>query len=181
MLKDKKILAGGAVLFVAAFWFYIKPNYMDAKPIPVFTKEQIEASARPTVMLGRTVTAAGGHGGASSSNAPDGLVLNLQSSATGSRYVKVIMALEFTIPEKPWIDVTGDALTNKNVEFTHHLEHEMPKILDAVASVFASTTAEEVGTVDGREELKRALIEAINEHLHEDKVEKIYFETLIIQ
>lgn len=180
MLKDKKILAGGAVLFLAAFWFYIKPNYMDAKPIPVFTKEQIEASARPTVMIGRTVVAAGGHG-AAPSNAPEGLVLNLKGSATGPRYVKVIMALEFSIPEKPWIGVTGDALTAKNVEFTHHLEHEMPKILDAIATVFASNTAEQIATAEGREELKNALIEAINEHVHEEHVEKIYFETLIIQ
>ena len=43
MFKDKKVLAGGAVLIAAAFWFYIKPNYMDAKPAPVITQEQIEA------------------------------------------------------------------------------------------------------------------------------------------
>ncbi len=56
MFKDKKVLAGGAVLFAAAFWFYIKPNYMDAKPPPVYTQEQIQSSPRPTVMLGREVT-----------------------------------------------------------------------------------------------------------------------------
>lgn len=175
MLKDKKILAGGAVLFLAAFWFYIKPNYMDAKPAPVYTKEQIDASPHPTVMLGRTVVL-GEHTG----NAPEGLVLNLKTAAT-PRYVKTIMALEFSIPEEPWIGVSGDALTAKNIEFTHHLEHEMPKILDAVATVFAARSAEDISTVEGREELKNALIEAINEHLHEEKVETIYFETLITQ
>ena len=40
MFKDKKVLAGGAVLIAAAFWFYIKPNYMDAKPAPVITQER---------------------------------------------------------------------------------------------------------------------------------------------
>ncbi len=30
MFKNKKVLIGGAVFFAAAFWFYIKPNYMDA-------------------------------------------------------------------------------------------------------------------------------------------------------
>ena len=33
MMKDKKVLAGGAVLFVALFWFFIKPQFLDAKPV----------------------------------------------------------------------------------------------------------------------------------------------------
>jgi len=82
MLKDKKVLAGGAVLFLAAFWFYIKPNYMDAKPAPPITQEQIAASPHPTVMLGKEVTLAA-HAG----NAPEGLVLNLKAPANTPRYV----------------------------------------------------------------------------------------------
>ena len=53
MFKDKKILAGGAVLFAAAFWFYIKPNYMDPRPAAVYTAEQIAEAPRPTVILDR--------------------------------------------------------------------------------------------------------------------------------
>jgi hypothetical protein len=176
MLKDKKILAGGAVLFIAAFWFYIKPNYMDAKPAVVHTQAEIDASPHPTVMLGKAVGAEAAKG-----NAPDGLVLNLKSPSTSPSYVKAIIALEFEIPEKPWFGVTGDALTAKDVVFTHELDHEMPKILDAVATVFASKTADEIGTVDGREQLKADLIEAINAVLPAEKVESIYFETLITQ
>lgn len=176
MFKDKKILAGGAVLFAAAFWFYIKPNYMDPKPPPVYSQEQIEASPRPTVILGREVTV--GH---ATGNKPEGLVLNLKAPASAPNYVKTIIALEFERPEKPWVGVAGDALTAKNVEFTHHLEHEMPKILDAVATVFGSHTAEEVSSVEGKEELKAELIEAINHHLHDELVENIYFEVFITQ
>lgn len=176
MFKDKKILAGGAVLFAAAFWFYIKPNYMDAKPAPVYTQEQIAESPQPTVILGREVTV--GH---VAGNKPEGLVLNLKAPASAPNYVKTILALEFERPEKPWIGVSGDALTAKNIEFTHHLEHEMPKILDAIATIFGSHTADEVSTVEGKEELKAELIEAINEHLHEELVENIYFEVFITQ
>lgn len=176
MFKDKKILAGGAVLFAAAFWFYIKPNYMDAKPPVVYTQEQIESSPHPTVILGRQVTV--GH---AKGNEPEGLVLNLKAPASAPNYVKTIIALEFERPEEPWVGVTGDALTAKNIEFTHHLEHEMPKILDAVATVFGSHTAEELATVDGKEALKAELIEAINHHLHEEQVQNIYFEVFIRQ
>ncbi len=176
MFKDKKVLAGGAVLLVAGFWFYIKPNYMDAKPAPVYTDEQVAESPRPTVILGREVTV--GH---ATGNAPEGLVLNLKAPATAPNYVKTIIALEFAIPEKPWIGVAGDALTAKNVEFTHHLEHEMPKIHDAIATTFGSHTAEEIASVEGKDLLKAELIEAINHHLHGEKVESIYFEVFITQ
>lgn len=175
MFKDKKVLAGGAVLFAAAFWFYIKPNYMDPKPVPVYTQEQIASAPRPTVILGKA--SAAGHAG----NAPDGLVLNLKAPATSPNYVKAIIALEFEQPVQPWIGISGAALEAKNAEFAHHLQPDMHKVLDAVATVFGSHTAEQLSTVEGKDELKQALIEAINEHMHEEKVEKIYFEVLITQ
>lgn len=178
MFKDKKILAGGAVLFVAAFWFYIKPNYMDPKPPPVYTAEQIANAPRPTLFIGKA--SAGGHGG-KATNAPDGIVLNLKPSGTTQRYVKVIMALEFGPATPPWVGLTTDQIAAKNAEFAHHLEPEMHKILDAIANVIGSHTAEEVATVEGKEKLKEELIEAINHHLHGEKVEKIYFETFIVQ
>ena len=176
MLKDKKVLAGGAVLFVAAFWFYIKPNYMDPKPPVVHTAEEIAAAPRPTVMLGKAT--GGGHG---ASNAPEGIVFNLKAPSSTPRYVKAIIALEFEAQTPPWIGVSGDALAAKNAEFAHHLDPEMHKILDAVAAVIGSKTADEVTTSEGREHLKAELMEAINHHLHEHKVEQIYFETFITQ
>lgn len=178
MFKDKKVLAGGAVLFLAAFWFYIKPNYMDPKPAPVYTAEQIAAAPRPTVFIGK---ASGGAHGGKATNAPDGIVLNLKPSGTTQRYVKLIMALEFEAQTPPWVGLSVDQLAAKNAEFAHHLDPEMHKILDAIANVIGSHSAEEVATVEGKEALKKELIEAINHHLHEHKVEHIYFETLIVQ
>ena len=181
-MKDKKVLAGGAVLFIAAFWFYIKPNYMDAKPAPPVTQEQIESSPKPTVILGRVVVAGAGHGGGGATgNAPEGLVLNLKAPASAPNYVKVIMALEFERPDPAWVGVEGEALTEKNIEFTAELEHEMPKIHDAIATVFGSRTADEISTVEGKEALKAELIQAINHHLPKEKVESIYFEVFITQ
>jgi flagellar basal body-associated protein FliL len=57
----------------------------------------------------------------------------------------------------------------------------MHKILDAVATVVGSKSADEVSTTEGREQLKAELIEAINHHLPGHKVEHIYFETFITQ
>jgi hypothetical protein len=176
MFKDKKVLAGGAVLFAAAFWFYIKPNYMDPKPPVVYTAEQIAQAPRPTVILGKAVP---GHGPAT--NAPDGLILNLKAPSTAPKYVKAVIALEFEAEDPPWIGLKGAALEAKNAHFAEELQPEMHKILDSVATVIGSKTADEVSTTEGREHLKAELIEAINHHLHGHKVEQIYFETFITQ
>lgn len=181
MLKDKKIMAGGAVLFAAAFWFYIKPNYMDPPPpaIPP-TAEEIAASPRPTVKLGAPPpSGGGGHGGGEA--VAEGLILNLKSTGGASNYAKVIIALEFEQPVPPWVGLSEGAVASKNAEFYHHLEPDMHKILDSVATVFVSKSVEDVSSIEGREHLKAELIEAINHHLHGSKVETIYFETFITQ
>ena len=52
MLKDKKVLAGAALLLGAAFWFYVKPTYLDSSSAaPQYTDEQIATAPRPTVTL----------------------------------------------------------------------------------------------------------------------------------
>jgi len=176
MFKDKKILAGGAVLFAAAFWFYIKPNYMDPRPAAVYTAEQIVEAPRPTVILGKPVGEE-----AKKSNAPEGLILNLKAPASAPNYVKAIIALEFESEDPPWVGAKGPALEAKNAHFAEELQPEMHKILDAVATVVGSKSADEVSTTEGREQLKAELIEAINQHLPGHKVEHIYFETFITQ
>ncbi|HMO94571.1 MAG TPA: flagellar basal body-associated FliL family protein [Tepidiformaceae bacterium] len=181
MFKDKKIMAGGAVLFAAAFWFYIKPNYMDPPAVVIPpSAEEIAASPRPTVILGKPLPAGGGHGGGSS-NAPEGLVLNLKAPASAPNYVKTIIALEFEQPTPPWLGIEGAKLEAKNAEFAHHLQPEMHKIMDSVTTVFASKSVDDLSTIEGREHLKAELIEAINHHMHGLKVEKVYFEMFITQ
>lgn len=179
MFQDKKILAGGAVLIAAAFWFYIKPNYMDAAPPPPPpSAEEIANSPRPTVVLGGAPASGGGHG--SEAVAP-GLILNLKPQNGISTYVKTVIALEFEQPNPAWVGLSESALAARNADFAHHLQPEMHKILDSVATVFVSKSVDEVSSIQGREQLKAELIEAINHHMHDLHVETIYFETFITQ
>ena len=179
-MKDKKVLIGGALMLAAAFWFYIKPNYLDAKPPPVFTEAQISSAAKPTVFLGKSNAAAGAHGPATGGS-PDGLILNLKAPASAPAYAKVIIALEFADPKRKYVGVPEASLGVKNEAFAHALQPEMHKILDSVTSVFGSKSPDEVASTEGRDKLKEALIEAINEHLHGEKVVAVYFQTFITQ
>jgi flagellar basal body-associated protein FliL len=172
-MPDKKILAGGAVLAGAAFWFYIKPNYVDSKPPVVYTEQQIAEAARPTVYLGKSV----GEG----ASGETGLVLNLKAPPSAPAYAKVVIALEFEDPKRAYIGAKGAALVAKNVAFTEELQPEMYRVLDVVTSVFGSKTPEQVSTSEERDKLKVELRDRINEVLRDQKVEGVFFETFITQ
>lgn len=161
-MKDKKVLAGGAVLVIALFWFYIKPNYFDAKPAPVYTAEQLAQAPRPTVQL-------------------EERVLNLKLVGATPNYVKTVIALEFADPKHKWVGAKGAALTAKNEAFTKELEPEMHRIWDVITNVVGAKTVEEVATPEGREALKAELVEAINKELTDEKVETVFFVTFITQ
>ena len=162
MFKNKKILAGGAVFFVAAFWFYIKPHYMDAKPPVVFTEQQIAEAARPTVTLPEKV-------------------FNLKAPASAPNYVKAVIALEFADPEHKFIKLKGEPLALANEAFTKEHEPEMHRISDVITALMASHTLEELVTTEGREKLKDEIVIALNHELAHEKVENVYFATFITQ
>jgi hypothetical protein len=175
MMKDKKVLAGGAVLLLAAFWFYIKPNYMDANPPVVYTQEQIASAPRPTLFIGKNPDP---HVEAGN----EGVVFNLQAPANAPKYARVIMAIEFEDPDKTYVGVSGtDAILAKNIEFAHHLDPEMHKVLDVVTNLFSSRTIDQVISAEGKEKLKADLIEGLNSELHGEVVEAVYFESFITQ
>ncbi len=162
MFKNKKILAGGAVFFLAAFWFYIKPNYIDSKPPVVFTEQQIAEAARPTVTLPEKV-------------------FNLKAPPTAPNYVKTVIALEFADPEHKYIKLKGEGLILANEHFTLELEPEIHRITDVITALMANHTIEEVATSEGREKLKDEIVIAINKELAHEKVENVYFATFITQ
>ncbi|MCC7365466.1 MAG: flagellar basal body-associated FliL family protein [Dehalococcoidia bacterium] len=166
MMKDKKVLAGGGVLLLALFWFYIKPNYVDAKPPPPPpSEEEIAAAPKPTL----TIPGKG----------EEPLILNLKSTGTGQAYAKVEIALEFEDPDLEFLGVSGHALVLKNEEFASHMETEVHRIRDAISRVIGAKTLAEVSTVEGREALKEELIEAINEEMHTHHVASVYFSSFV--
>jgi flagellar basal body-associated protein FliL len=161
-MPDKRLLAGGAVLAAAGFWFYVKPNYIDSSEPPVYTEEQISEAPRPTVNL-------------------EERVLNLKSPAIAPNYVKVRIALEFADPDHKWIGLEGEGLIGANEEFTHHLEGEIHRIWDVVTSIVGEKSLDDVSTAEGREELKVELRNAINHEIHHEQVENVFFVTFVTQ
>ena len=172
-MLDKKIIAGGVVLFGAAFWFYIKPHYLASSPPPALTEEQIAEAPRPTLFLGK----------ASGEKATDdpGIIFNLKAPPTSPSYVKVVMALEFDDPKHKYIGVAGHAIAAKNAVFAEEIKPEMHKILDALTSIFGAKSIDEVSTTAGREKLKAEIVKGVNAQLHSETVTTVYFSVFITQ
>ena len=162
MLKNKKVLIGGGIFFAVAFWFYIKPHYLDKKPVHVFTEAEIAAAPRPSIEI-------------------ENLIFNLKSSTTTPNYVKVTVALEFADPDHKYIKLKGEAIALANVAYKKEHNADLPKILDLLTSLIGSRSVEEVATTEGREKLKDDLVVALNKEFKHEKVENVYFATFITQ
>jgi hypothetical protein len=150
-MLDKKLLAGGAVLSLAGFWFGIKPQFLDSAPPRLYTEEEIAAAPRPTLTIKE-------------------MVVNLHPSAAAPlAYAKVDIAIEFADPNRLYLGASPDAVLSKNEKLAHELEPDMHKSL------------EEVSTPEGRESLKAELLTAINDEVHDRRAENVFFVTFITQ
>ena len=163
-LPDKRILAGGAVLLAAGFWFYAKPTYLDkAPPVPP-TEEEVEGAAHPTILLG----------------GDQGLVVNVGTSTDG-RYAKLQISLEFHDPTGSYVNLAPAAVAVKNEEFASEFEPKKHRVLDAVISVFNKESPAEAMASEHREELRQELLSAINASLDEHEAEALQFVSLLVQ
>jgi len=162
-VKDKKLLGVGALLLGAAvFWFVLKPQFLDSSPPRVYTEAEIAEAPRPTLTMPETV-------------------LNLLAPPVSPAYVKVQLAIEFADPTHAYVGLTPEAAAKKNEELAHELEPDIHRIRDVVNAVIGGSTVDSVSTPAGREELKAALVAALNERMHEPHVESVYFLTFITQ
>lgn len=95
--------------------------------------------------------------------APIDFVVNLADNSP-RRYLKASVQLGFT-----------------QKKLRGELERKSAEIRDAIIEVFRSRTSADIGTVEGTNEVRRELLEKINERLVSGEVVKIYFTDFIIQ
>ena len=92
----------------------------------------------------------------------DPFVVNL-NEAGGKRYLKSKIEIEFV----------GD---NVRIEMTNRL----PQLRDVILLHLSSKTLDEIRSVDGKIELKNALIKRINQVLKQGKIRNLYFTQFVI-
>ncbi|MGC8832565.1 MAG: flagellar basal body-associated FliL family protein [Armatimonadota bacterium] len=93
----------------------------------------------------------------------EGLIINLNDPGE-IRYLKLSIVLE--------IDSAEDKTK---------VEHELHKVKDSVITTASRHTMNQLFTNEGKEALRKELIEAINKQLDEELVKEIYFTEFAIQ
>jgi flagellar FliL protein len=95
----------------------------------------------------------------------DSFIVNLMDkSGSGKRYLKVGMILEIGNQEQSLV-----------------LEKYKPQIRDSVLLLLSSKSFSEISTMEGKLELKRALLSRINQFLGEIMISRIYFTEFVVQ
>jgi flagellar FliL protein len=95
----------------------------------------------------------------------DSFIVNLMdTTGLGKRYLKVAIALEVGGGEK------------KQMVETHR-----PQIKDTVLLLLSSHSFEEIRSVEGKIELKQALLSRINQVLGQRVVHRVYFTEFVVQ
>ena len=91
----------------------------------------------------------------------DTFIVNLQVKGS---FLKTTLQLEFAEPELP-----------------HTVEHDTPKIRDAIIRVLSSKAAPDILSTEGKEKLREELKIAVNEALRSEDVTQVYMTEFIIQ
>ncbi len=91
----------------------------------------------------------------------DTFIVNLQVKGS---FLKTTIQLEFAEPELP-----------------HTIEHDTPKIRDAIIRVLSSKAAPDILSTEGKEKLREEIKNAVNEALKSEDVIQVYMTEFIIQ
>lgn len=94
------------------------------------------------------------------------IIVNLNSSNAGiyGHYLKVNVSLEADAAK------TGEEL-NKRI----------PQVRDLIIGILSSKTKEKIEEKEGKELLRREIINAVNQHLSQGRVKNIFFQDFVIQ
>lgn len=164
---NKKILiiaiAAVVVLGAGAGAFF----FLKGKPASHATEEAPKAEAAAAEGAhGSPAEAKGAHGeakkgGASDLIALDPFIVNLQDNS-GTRYLKLSLSLE--------VEGRQDEVTSQTV-----------RIRDSLIVLLSSKSYSDIGTVEGKYQMRDEIVARVNQFLTKSKVKSVYFSDMVIQ
>jgi flagellar FliL protein len=160
------LLAGGAVAawYLGFLPFGGKPAAQDETAAEAPAEEQAASEHAASGKEGS------GHGAAGRTAPGVGAVIALEpfianlADEGGGRYLKATFQVEFLDKSVP-----------------DSVEARMPQIRDLILTLITSKTFDEIRTAEGKQELREAIINRINQRLDRDAVKAVYFTEFIVQ
>jgi|SRR5579884_625698 flagellar FliL protein len=107
-------------------------------------------------------------------------VVNLADSPS-YRYLKIQVTLEFVDPSHHAGDLTGEALTQRENEYSQQLAPYAPAMNDFLITTLTKKTATDLLSAKGKEELRTELLTGLQKIVPSPTLKTIYFTDFVIQ
>ncbi len=100
---------------------------------------------------------------------------------TGRKYLRVGIVLEFAPNDLKYFTMTEEEKTLFLEEFNKELNVKLPVINDVIITLLSNQTFEAVYTAEGKETLRKQIMDTINSKLPENKIIFVYFTEFVVQ
>jgi flagellar protein FliL len=107
-------------------------------------------------------------------------VVNLADPG-GRRFVRVSIVLEFAPATPAFLTATAEAKNTIVTAFTTELAPKLPIVNDVLVTVLSSKTFEQIYNPDGKDLLRKEIIQQLNARLPEYTVVYVYFTEFAVQ
>lgn len=107
-------------------------------------------------------------------------VVNLADPG-GFRYLKTEIVLSLHVPGVVGSELSTEQLEKEQATLNARLEPIKPQIQDILTSVLTAKTVAEVTTPEGKEALRKQLIESLQPLLRQHQITGLYFAQFVIQ
>ncbi len=205
MSKSSKILNGVlkglmfvvfvniALLCLAMAYIMFAPNEYPKPFLLVYTTPEPGAAISFNSLFGK-------NNGATPSPSPEsveevlpgeGVMVNMSTKiinladTTGRRYIRLTVVLEFApepaSTEEAESSKEGEEEVDPLAEFRADIDSRMPLMDDVVITLLSTKTYENLYTADGKEALRKEIMDAINNRLPEFHVISVYFTEFVVQ
>ena len=179
------IILVGVIAWIAVIVLFVIPN-LTRKPeqaaVPATTVQTAAQAAQPAAG-GQTAAAPAPKAVPSPQLAINNRVFNLAGNASGYKYVKLSLIVQFADEKGDFAKAKGDALTKLETAFAADNTAAMSAFNDVLTTSVSSKTAADLATVQGKEALRQELISKFNQALagSSERVTYVTFSDFVMQ
>ncbi len=100
---------------------------------------------------------------------------------TGRKYLRLGIVLEFAPTDLAYYTMPAEQKTVFEEEFSKEITLKQPIINDAIITLVSSKSFDSVYTAEGKEELRKEILEQINKQIPDQRVIYVYFTEFVVQ
>ncbi|MCL4559581.1 MAG: flagellar basal body-associated FliL family protein [Chloroflexi bacterium] len=107
-------------------------------------------------------------------------IINL-ADPTGRKYIRVTVVIEFAPTNGNYTQMTPEEKAAYTTAFNAEITAKMPMIDDTIITLLSTKTFDELYTAQGKEDVRKDILDQVNVRLPEYRVISVYFTEFVVQ